>query len=91
MTTSFGLRVSPVGTHAAIDPATGHPDNEYWGADEDVAAAYLPHQCDSWVIGVGDTGHVVAELRRMRGEIDAAIAYLTSQLQQPGPIEEIGD
>lgn len=77
MSTPFYLRVSPAGTRAAIDPATGQQDGNFYDLDADDAAAYLPHSCDEWVIGHGSTTEVIAALGQMRTEIDAAIAYLS--------------
>ena len=44
---------------------------------DDCWALGLPHQCDDWAIAMStDRDHVLAEARRFRAELDAAIAVL---------------
>lgn len=76
---SHGLRVSPAGAHDAYDPATGDRVGGLYEVDQADAAAYLPHQCDSWLIGYGAPDEVITSLRQLRNEADAAITYLGQQ------------
>lgn len=73
------LYVNPAGTRDAYDPTTGDRVDGFYEVDEEEAAAYLPHQCDEWVIGSGTTTDVIAELRKLRDEVDAAIKFLEQQ------------
>lgn len=76
------LLVNPAGTHDAYNPATGERVEGFHEVDQADAAAYLPHQCDEWLIGSGSNADVIAELRRLRGEVDAAIVYLEQQAEE---------
>ena len=61
----FGIEVHKAGERGNQDAAKGD-----W-------AVYWPHQCESWVIASSpDRTFVLAEARRFRAELDAAIAAL---------------
>jgi hypothetical protein len=54
-------------THAGSDPRL-EPESEW--------ALALPHHCDEWNIGDGSREDVLAEAKRFRAELDAAIAVM---------------
>ena len=61
----FGIEVHKAGERGTQDAAKGD-----W-------AVFWPHQCESWVIASSpDRAFVLAEARRFRAELDAAIAVL---------------
>ena len=67
----FGFRVyrPAADRYDELDESTDVPD-ECW-------AIGLPHQCDDWAIAMStDREVVLAEARRFRAELDAAIAVL---------------
>lgn len=67
---SFGFQV----VRADADP---YPDGRCEQVPDDCWALLLPHQCDEWLISASpDAGAVLAEARRFRAELDAAIAQL---------------
>ncbi|MFD8577160.1 hypothetical protein ACFV1H_17740 [Streptomyces virginiae] len=71
------LTVSPAGMDDGVNPMTGEPAP---GCDKHLAhtaTAYLPHQCDQWVIGYGTHAEVIDSLLQLRTEVDAAITYLS--------------
>lgn len=51
------------------DPRWGQDKDQHW-------ALSLPHKCDEWTIGEGDRADVLAEARRLRDELDQAIAAM---------------
>ena len=66
----FGLKVRRPG-----DPLEISAGDDDW-------ALYLPHRCDEWVFEASpDRALVLAAARRLRGELDAAIA----ELETPRP------
>lgn len=70
------LAVSPAGTDDGFDVVTGEQVD---GCDKhysETVVAYLPHQCDQWVVGWGTTAEVIAQLGRLRDGAAMAIAYL---------------
>jgi len=80
----FGFRVYRPIPPDTVSGAPGYPpdrdDAGETGADHvppDVWAIDLPHQCDEWAIAMSpDREAVLAEARRFRAELDAAIAEL---------------
>lgn len=63
------------------NPDDEFDDGECWEKPYDVAhgeyGIWLPHSCDYWQIADGsDKAAVLAEARRFRDELDAAIAKL---------------
>ncbi|MET9467777.1 hypothetical protein ABZY44_23840 [Streptomyces sp. NPDC006544] len=77
------LLVKLAGANDAYDPATGERVESFYEVNQEQAAAYLPHQCDEWIIGHGATADVIAELRKLCSEVDAAISYLGQQTKEP--------
>jgi hypothetical protein len=54
---------------AGDDPRWGNEKATHW-------ALSLPHQCSEWVIGEGPREDVLADARRLRIELDQAIAAM---------------
>jgi len=87
-TRPFGLMVKKPGEHYYAAPcvATGQAEDLWDGSlspelspfdmkDGDWSV-FLPHHCDEWIIATGDRESVLAEARRFRAELDAAIGTL---------------
>jgi hypothetical protein len=61
-----------------VHPITGEPAPIADRAEAGRAIAFLPHQCDDWVIGQGPAEDVIEALQRLAREVEAAIVYLTT-------------